>query len=62
MKKADSEILLKYDFSKGERGKYAERFKDSGVVRLDQDLTDHFSSSEEVNQALREYLRTKNAG
>ncbi len=61
MKKPDSEILPEYDFSKGERGKYLKSYRDSNIVRLDRDLTGYFSNSEDVNQALREYLRIKNA-
>jgi hypothetical protein len=43
-----------YEFSKGERGKYAERFAaGSTVVVLDPDVARLFSDSESVNRALR---------
>ncbi len=55
--KPENEILPEYDFSNGERGKYSEKYKNSNVCRIDQDLMGRFPTSEEVNQALREYLR-----
>ena len=43
-----------YDFSGGERGKYAARYAEgSNVVVLDPDLADVFPNSESVNRALR---------
>jgi len=43
-----------YDFSSGERGKYAARFAEgSNVVVLDPDVADLFTDSESVNDALR---------
>ena len=43
-----------YDFSKGVRGKYAERFAaGTNVVVLDHDVAKVFKSSESVNRALR---------
>jgi len=43
-----------YDFSKGVRGKYAERFSQgSNVVVLDPDVADAFPDSKSVNKALR---------
>lgn len=52
-----------YDFSGGERGKYAKRFAEgSNVVVLDPDVAKRFADSESVNEALRSLLdggRTK---
>ena len=43
-----------YDFSKGVRGKYADRYaKGSNVVVLDPDVAEVFPDSESVNKALR---------
>jgi hypothetical protein len=50
----DPEMLDEYDFSKGVRGKYADRFaQGSNVVVLDPDVAQVFTDSESVNQALR---------
>jgi hypothetical protein len=49
-----------YDFSKGVRGKYAERFRQgSNVVVLDPDVAAEFPTRESVNKALRVYLARK---
>ena len=49
-----------YDFSKGERGKYAKRYRDgTNVVFLDPELRKSFPNDEAVNEALREYLKIK---
>ena len=49
------EMLPEYDFSKGERGRYAKRFAEgSNVVVVAPDLVDDFPTSESVNEALRE--------
>ena len=43
-----------YDFTKGVRGKYADRFaQGSNVVILDPDVARVFADSESVNKALR---------
>lgn len=43
-----------YDFSKGVRGKYAERFEaGSNVVVLSPDVAKVFPNSDSVNEALR---------
>lgn len=43
-----------YDFSKGVRGKYAERLgRDAKLVVLDPDVAAAFPTSEQVNEALR---------
>lgn len=50
----DDDMQQEYDFSKGVRGLYAERFK--GMVRavaLEADVAEVFQTSQQVNQALR---------
>lgn len=54
-KKADKRATIReeHDFSKGVRGKYAQRFSEgTNLVRLDPDLCDVFPDSESVNRAL----------
>jgi hypothetical protein len=47
-------MLPEYDFSKGVRGKYYERFRlNTNVVVLDPDVAKAFPNSEAVNGALR---------
>ena len=42
-----------YDFKDGERGKFAERYKDgSNLVLLDPEVAKHFPDSKSVNKAL----------
>jgi hypothetical protein len=49
-----------YDFSKGERGKYAQRYREgTNIVVLDPELRKSFPNDEAVNIALREYLKIK---
>ncbi len=62
----DSEMLDEYDFSKGIRGKYAQRYAaGSNVVVISQDVAEVFPDSESVNEALRMLIkiaqRTKEA-
>ncbi len=48
------EMLPEYDFSKGVRGKYAQRYAEgTNVVVLSPDLARIFPDSESVNRALR---------
>jgi hypothetical protein len=50
----DPEMLEEYDFTKGVRGRYTERFGNcANVVVLDPDVAEVFTDSESVNQALR---------
>ena len=42
-----------YDFSKGVRGKYADRYTGSNVVVLAPDVAATFRNSKSVNEALR---------
>ncbi len=51
-----------YNFSKGVRGKYAERYKKgTNFVLLDPDVAKEFHDAAAVNDALRDYLRAKKA-
>ena len=48
------EIRPEYDFSKGVRNRYADRFQDAAVaVVLDPDVADRFPNAQAVNDALR---------
>ena len=60
--KDDDEMRDQYDFSKGVRGKYAERFRQgSNIVVLDPDIAKRYPSSEDVNAALRRLLELESA-
>ena len=53
-KDAVNELRAEYDFSEGQRGKYAARFKEgTRVVVLEPDVAAVFRTSEAVNAALR---------
>ena len=54
-KKLDHNLLEHYDFSKGVRGKYVERYrrKETNVVMIDKDVAAVFPDANSVNQALR---------
>lgn len=48
------ELRPEYDFSRGERGRYADRFTEgSNVVVLDPDVAAAFPDAKAVNEALR---------
>lgn len=48
------DMLDEYDFSKGVRGKYAERYAEgSNIIVLAPDVAEFFPDSESVNSALR---------
>ena len=50
----DSEMLTEYDFSKGIRGKYAQRYSEgTNIVKLDNDVAKMFPTAKSVNDALR---------
>ena len=52
--KQDPDMLDEYDFSKGVRGKYAERYHaETNLVRLDDDVVEMFPDAKSVNDALR---------
>lgn len=54
-KEPGEEMQPEYDFSKGKRGKYAQRFAEgSNIVLVAPDLVEVFPSSESVNEALRQ--------
>jgi hypothetical protein len=56
--KRDSEMLGDYDFSKGERGKYAKRYAEgTNVVLLEPDVAAVFPDSASVNDALRSLVQ-----
>ena len=55
--KRETDLLDEYDFSKGVRGKYAER---TNVVLLAPDLAAIFPDSVSVKSALRELVRITN--
>jgi len=47
-----------HDFSKGERGKYADRYRaGTNIVRLDPEISEAFPTSESVNAALKQLPR-----
>ena len=49
-----NEMRPEYDFSEGERGKYAARFEEgTNVVVLEPDVAAAFPTAEAVNRALR---------
>ena len=53
-KRKSEEMLPEYDFSRGVRGKYADRFtKDTIMVVLDPDVAAIFPDRKSVNTALR---------
>lgn len=55
---SDPDMLDEYDFSKGVRGKYAERFAEgSNIIVLSPDVAEVFPDSESVNEALRALIK-----
>jgi hypothetical protein len=52
--KTDPEMLEEYDFSKGIRGKYAQKYSEgTNVVVIEPDVSKFFPDHDSVNQALR---------
>ena len=50
----EEEMLDEYDFSKGVRGKYAQKYAEgTNIIKLDPDVAKVFPDSASVNQALR---------
>jgi hypothetical protein len=50
----DQDMMKEYDFTKGVRGKYAERYAaGNNLVVLDPDVAEVFPDSASVNRALR---------
>jgi hypothetical protein len=59
----EEDMLPEYDLTGGVRGKYTERYRQgTNVVLLDPDVAKVFTSSEAVNDALRELVRIRSAG
>ena len=57
----DDEMLPEYDFSKGIRNPYVQRFQELNLVSLDDDVKAVFPDSESVNVALRTLIKTARA-
>jgi hypothetical protein len=54
IKQDDPDMLDEYDFSKGVRGKYAQRYSEgTNIVKLDSDVAKMFPDEKSVNDALR---------
>lgn len=59
-KSSDPDMRDEYDFSGAVRGKYAQRFREgSNVVVLDPDVAAEFTTTEQVNDALRVLIRAR---
>jgi hypothetical protein len=57
-KRRDLEMLDEYDFSRGERGKYAKRYAEgTNVVLLAPDVAAVFQDAKAVNDALRTLVK-----
>lgn len=58
--KKDPDMRDEYDFSGGVRGKYFERFREgSNIVVLAPDVAADFPDSESVNEALRQFQKSR---
>ena len=56
------ELSKEYDFSKGVRGKYADRFAEgTKLVLLDADVARAFPTARDVNTALRNLLEQQSS-
>ena len=57
---SSDDMRPEYDFSKGVRNKYAQRFREgTNVVILDPDVAAEFKDSAAVNDALRRLLKAR---
>ena len=57
-KQTDQDMLAEYDFSQGERGKYADKYsRGSNIVILSPDVAKVFPDSKSVNEALRMLIK-----
>lgn len=57
-KRQEPDMLPEYDFSKGVRGKYAQRYAEgTNVVRLAPDVAPYFPDADSVNDALRALVK-----
>jgi hypothetical protein len=55
---SDPDMLAEYDFGKGTRGKYAQRYaQGTNLVLLSPDVAEVFPDTEAVNEALRTLIR-----
>lgn len=62
-KEGNDELRKEYDFSKGVRGKYADRFAEgTKLVLLDPDVAEAFPTAQSVNAALRDLLEQQSSG
>jgi hypothetical protein len=62
-KPAQKQMCDEYDFSRGERGKYARRYaQGTNVVVLEPDVAKVFSSSKAVNASLRKIIHQRALG
>jgi hypothetical protein len=53
----DPDMLEEYDFSGGERGKYAKRYAEgTNIVVLDPDVVEYFPDHDSLNNALRHLI------
>lgn len=54
----ETEMLDEYDFSTGERGKYAQQYAEgTNIIKLDADVAKVFPDAASVNEALRAIAR-----
>jgi len=61
-KEGNDELRKEYDFSKGVRGKYADRFAEgTKLVLLDPDVAQAFPTAKSVNAALRSLLEQQSS-
>jgi hypothetical protein len=62
-KKRNADTLNEYDFSKGERGRYAKRYAEgTNVIVLEPDVAAFFHDSASVNEALRVLVKIARNG
>ena len=55
--KNDPDMLEEYDFSKGIRGKYANRYAEgTNLVLIDPDVAEFFPDHDSINEALRSLI------
>ena len=53
----DSDMMEEYDFSKGVRGRYAERYAEgTNLVLIDPDVAQFFPDHASINDALRSLM------
>ncbi len=53
----DSELLVEYDFTNAEKGKYAKKYaKGTNMVAIEEDILTYFPDEKSINQALRSFI------